>query len=143
MHKITWIICFILLYSVSGTAQSKDEKDIAAAVEQLRLAMIDADKNALEKLASPQLSYGHSSGYIDTRDSFIADLLSRKSDFTDITLTDQTVTIVDNTALVRHKLAGKTNDIGKGEGAVKLSILLVWVKQENMWKLLARQAVKI
>jgi hypothetical protein len=143
MHKITWILCLVLLYSVSGSAQSKDEKDIAAAVEKMRIAMVDADKDALEKLASPQLSYGHSTGYVDTRESFIADLLSRKSDFTAITLTDQTITVVDNTALVRHKLAGKTNDIGKGEGAVKLSILLVWVRQNNEWKLLARQAVKI
>ena len=130
------------LLTIKGIAQTKDHAAVSQSVEQLRLLMIDPDKAKLESLASDELSYGHSAGKIEDKKAFVEALTSGASDFKSIDLTDQTITIVDNTALVRHKLAGETLADGK-PGQVKLSVLLVWVKQKNNWKLLARQAVKI
>ena len=118
------------------------KKDVAAAVETLRLAMVDANKKVLEEITSEQLSYGHSSGKIDTKASFIEDLATGKSDFVSITLTDQTIVITDNVALVRHKLSGETNNNGKKD-VINLYVLLVWQKQKGQWKFLARQAARI
>ena len=123
-------------------AQNKDQESVSQAVEQLRLVMITPDKAKLEALTTDALSYGHSAGKIEDRAAFIQALVSGASDFISMDLTDQTVTIVDNTALVRHKLTGETMDNGK-PGQPKLSVLQVWIKQRGTWKLLARQAVKI
>lgn len=117
--------------------------EVAAAAERLRIAMIDPTPAALGGLVSDDLSYGHSGGKVDTKASFIADLLDGKSDFVTIAITDQTVKVVDgNTAIVRHTLTADTNDSGK-PGKVALKILGVWQKQGGSWKLLARQAVRI
>jgi ketosteroid isomerase-like protein len=70
-------------------------------------------------------------------------LLNGNSDFVEITLTDQKIVIHKKTAIVRHKLSAKTNDKGKSPGEVNLHIMTVWVKQGKIWKLLARQAIKI
>jgi ketosteroid isomerase-like protein len=102
--------------------------------------MVDADKTQLIILL--QLSYGHSSGKVEGKDSFIESLINGKSDFVSIDLSDQTITVNNNTAIVRHILNAATNDGGK-PGTVKLSILLVWQKQGKQWRLLARQAVKL
>lgn len=128
--------------SLRSVAQDKDEKAVTAAVEALRKAMIDPDKAVLTNLTADDLSYGHSGGQLQTREEFIETLVSGKSDFVTIDLTEQTVKVVDRTAIVRHHLSATTNDGGK-PGSVKLSILLVWVKQKGEWKLLARQAVKL
>jgi ketosteroid isomerase-like protein len=80
---------------------------------------------------------------LKNKSAFVDAFVSGKSDFLDITLTDQTITISDNTALVRHNLAANTNDPGKGPAKVNLHVLTVWQKQGGSWKLLARQAVKI
>ena len=128
--------------SVRSVAQDKDEKAVTAAVEALRKAMIDPDKTILSNLTAEDLSYGHSGGQLQTKAEFIETLVSGKSDFVTIDLTEQTVKVVDRTAIVRHHLYATTNDGGK-PGSVKLSILLVWVKQKGEWKLLARQAVKL
>ena len=40
------------------------------AIESLRTAMINADKNALENLVADKLSYGHSGGAIDDKKKF-------------------------------------------------------------------------
>lgn len=130
------------LLTIKAIAQTKDHAAVSQSVEQLRLLMIDPDKAKLESLATDELSYGHSAGKIEDKKAFVEALTSGASDFKTIDLTDQTVTIVGNTALVRHKLAGETLADGK-PGQVKLAVLLVWVKQKNNWKLLARQAVKI
>lgn len=139
--------CLILLLFVSGnllaTGPAKDEKPaVEQAVEKLRKAIVDADKATLESITTDQLTYGHSNGLLEDKAAFIQALVSGESDFTSIDLTEQTVTVVDNTAWVRHKLAGNTNNKGV-PGTAKLAVLMVWVKQKGNWKLLARQAVKI
>lgn len=140
--------CLILLLLVTGTVMAtepvkKDERQaVEQAVEKLRKAIVDADKVTLESITTDQLTYGHSNGLMEDKAAFIKALVSGESDFTSIDLTEQTVTVVDNTAWVRHKLAGNTNNKGV-PGTAKLAVLMVWVKQKGEWKLLARQAVKI
>ena len=138
------LICLIMISAiVSGAlAQSKDEAAVIAAVESLRKAMVDGDKAGLQNITADQLSYGHSSGKVEDKASFVDNIVSGKSDFVTIDLTNQTITIAGDAAIVRHALAATTNDNGT-PGSVKLNILLVWQKQKGTWKLLARQAVKV
>ncbi len=118
------------------------EQAVAAAAEKLRVAMIDPTPAALTALVANDLSYGHSGGRVDTKDSFIGDLIVGKSDFVTIAITDQTIKVVGNTAIVRHTLTANTNDSGKA-GKVQIKILGVWQQQGGQWKLLARQAVRV
>ena len=120
---------------------ASSEQAVAAATERLRLAMIDPTAAALAPLVADDLSYGHSGGRVDTKDSFIGDLVNGKSDFVTITITDQTIKVVGHTAIVRHTLTADTNDSGK-PGKVQIKILAVWQQQGGSWKLLARQAVR-
>lgn len=139
--KIYAILLVFCMMSAISFAQSKDEKAIAAKVESLRKAMVNADRAALEKLSDEKLSYGHSSGKIEDKTTFISNIVSGKSDFVSITLSDQQIAISGNTAIVRHTFYADTNDNGVA-GHVKLHILLVWSKEGSQWQLLARQAVK-
>jgi ketosteroid isomerase-like protein len=138
------LICLILISGIiSGTmAQNKEEAAVSAAVENLKKAMIDGDKAGLEKITADQLSYGHSSGKVEDKASFVDNIVTGKSDFITIELTNQTVTVAGDAAIVRHALSATTNDNGNA-GSVKLNILLIWQKQKGQWKLLARQAVKV
>ena len=145
MYRKTFLLAllgFCSVVSVNSQAQSKEEKAIGQAVEQMRLLMINPDKAKLEALAVDQLTYGHSTGKLEDKAAFVEALTSGSSDFVNINLTDQTITVVDNTALVRHKLSADTANDGK-PGKANLSVLLVWIKQKGSWQLLARQAVKI
>lgn len=138
------VAVFILLLSAHFIvkAQTADEKNVLAAVEKMRLAMISGDRKALENIAAANLSYGHSSGKLEDKATFVETIASGKSDFVEITLSNQTVKVTGNVALVRHQLDAKTNDGGK-PGEVHLGILLVWQKQGKTWKLLGRQAYKL
>ncbi|MXV51218.1 DUF4440 domain-containing protein [Pedobacter sp. HMF7647] len=139
----SFLIAFFVLISISPVkSQTKSEKQLSAALEQLRNAMLNADKDVLEKVTSNQLSYGHSSGKIQTKSEFISSLVTKESDFVTLDFSNVTTVVSGKTALVRHQLQAQTADSGK-PGTVKLGILLVWQKQGSAWKLLGRQAYKI
>lgn len=140
--RLPFIFLFVFTLITATSFAQNQEQAVSQAVEKLRKLMIDPDKADLSAIASDKISYGHSSGKIEDKAAFMEALLSGESDFKTIELTNQTISIVDNTALVRHNFAAETNNQGK-PGQVKLSVLLVWVKQKGDWKLLARQAVKI
>lgn len=143
MIKKTITTVSLVLFVLASMAQTKDEKAVADAVEQLRTAMVNADKGGLENLSAEKLSYGHSGGHIDDKKEFVEKIVSGASDFVSIDLSEQTISISDDVAVVRHILNAKTNDAGKGPAEVHLRVLLIWQKQKGSWKLLARQAVKI
>ncbi len=125
----------------ASSASASAEQAVAAAAEKLRVAMIDPTPTALSALVADDLSYGHSGGRVDTKDSFIGDLVAGKSDFVTIAITDQSIKVVGSSAIVRHTLTADTNDSGK-PGKVQIKILGVWQQQGGQWKLLARQAVR-
>lgn len=128
--------------ATSGGVPAGDGKaEVTAAAERLRLAMIDPNASTLDGLVAEQLSYGHSGGRVDTKQSFIGDLVNGKSDFVTLDLTEQTVALSGDVALIRHALAAQTNDSGK-PGTVSLKVLQVWQRQGGQWKLVARQAVR-
>ena len=136
------LLAALVIFGLNILAQTKQEKSVAAAVEQLRKAMIDGDSAMLEKLTLPELSYGHSGGHIDNKRDFVDKIVSGKSDFVTLEFANQTIAVSKNVAIVRHTLNAKTNDSGK-PGEVHLGVMLIWQKLNGQWKLLARQAVKI
>src|SRR6185436_3892021 len=140
MKSLLASILFVGL-SLFSVAQSKDDKDVAAAVEMLRQAMVDGIKATLESITADALSYGHSSGIVEDKTAFVENIVSGKSDFVSITISDQTIRVEGPNAIVRHKLLGATNNNGT-PGTLNISVLLVWQKQKGKWKLLARQAVR-
>ena len=123
------------------STQTGKEGAILGQVEALRKAMIAGDKAALDKLSAAELTYGHSSGRLENKAEFIDALVSGKSGFSEISLADQTVSVVNNVALVRHIFNGTQKKAGGDK--VKLSILTVWMDQQGQWKLVARQAAKL
>jgi len=143
---ITGTICFImadLLFFQQASAQKQAGiKAVAAVVETLRKAMIDADSAKLSQLTSSQLTFGHSTGRLEDKATFIHAFTSGASDFTSLEFADQTIQVSGTTAIVRHTLNGATNDKGKAPGTVKLLVILVWQKVKGQWLLLARQAIK-
>jgi len=143
MNRTLIALVFCCLAATVAQGQSKEEKEVVAAVEFLRKAMLDGDKASLDKIAAPELTYGHSSGTIEDKPAFIDALVSGRNDFVTIDLSEQSVKLVgNNLALVRHKLKAETNN-GGTPGTANIGILLVFQKQQGQWKLLARQAFKL
>lgn len=134
-------LCSFML--MSQAVMADDTLDVESAVERLRVVMIDPDQAQLEALTASDLSYGHSSGKVDTQEVFVGNLMSGASNFVTLNASEQTIKVVGDTAIVRHILTGETHSKGKEPARVSLKALQIWKKQGNDWKLLARQAVTL
>lgn len=143
MKKLWFSALCILLTSMVLTAQNKDEEMVAKAVRHLNQGMIDGSQIMLERLVSENLSYGHSNGLVENKDFFITSIVDGKFGFTSIDLSEQTIAISDNIAIVRHKFSAATNNKGQEPGNVKLAVMQIWQKDKGKWLLIARQATKI
>ena len=124
------------------SAQSNDEAAVLQAVDALTKAMIDADRAKLEELVADQLSYGHSGGVIQTKAQFVDSIINKETIYKAISLTEPSTAIAGSNAIVRHTATVDYEDKGKS-GTAKIGVLQVWIKQEDRWKLLARQAFRL
>ena len=130
------------LLSFRVAAQGGEEAAVNAAIEALTKAMVGADKAQLEELVADQLSYGHSGGVIETKAQFVDVIVSKKTVYKTIALSEPSTTVVGNNAIARHIFSAEFESGGK-PGSAKVGILQVWQKQDGRWKLLARQAFRL
>lgn len=143
MKKIPALTLYMILLTMTLFAQSKDEQAVARVVSQLNQAMTDANQITLDELTSEKLSYGHSSGLVEDKDTYITSIVDGKFGFVSIDLTDQTISVINNTAIVRHNFSAVTDDKGKEPGTAHIAVMQVWQKEKGKWILIARQATKI
>jgi len=123
-----------------ATAQPAEEAAVKAAVEAFRKAMLGNDRTQLDALTAEQLSYGHSGGKVQNKAEFIDGAM--QSRWKSINVSDETTQIAGVNAISRFLFTAENESDGK-INAVKIGVLMVWLKQDGHWKLLARQAVKV
>lgn len=118
-----------------------DMQAVELSVSSLRKAMLSADSLALRNLTCEELTYGHSGGLIEGRETFITNLVTKKTDFVTMDIKDQDITVKGDVAWVRHTISAEIVDNGN-KNNINLKLLLIWTKADGIWKLLARQAVR-
>jgi len=141
--KISFFFFFLFIASTTLIqAQDKAERDVEAIVGTFNKVMVSPDEKILDELVSDQLSYGHSSGLVQDKATFIDDLVNGPFDFLTADVSEQTITVSGNVAVVRHIFASSFKNKGV-PGNLKIGIMMVWHKEKGKWKLLARQAFKL
>ncbi|MCB0687470.1 MAG: TIM barrel protein [Saprospiraceae bacterium] len=118
-----------------------DVQALEITLQQFHKAIIDADSVGLANLTTEELTYGHSSGAIEDQNLFITNLVSGKSDFAKIDISDLDITVKGEVAWTRFNMAADLVSEGK-INPINLKMLYVWTKEYGIWKLLARQAVR-
>jgi|WetSurMetagenome_2_1015567.scaffolds.fasta_scaffold271117_2 uncharacterized protein (TIGR02246 family) len=143
MKRIFFISMLCLCISAMSFGQQADEKEVAATIETIKNAIVDADRNTLEAVMADGLVYGHSNGRVQNKVECINEIVTKNPiDYTSVTITDQTIKIIGNTAVVRHIYAAETLTNGT-PGNLKIGNMMVLQKQDGKWKLIARQAYKL
>ena len=136
---------FILLIGLSpifSFAQDNSPKqtEVMMSMLVLRNALINKDSVALDDVLASDVSYGHTSGLIQTKPQLIRSVMSKEQDYQNIIPSDMNIRIYDNTGVVTMKSSVIMNYQGKPLN-MDMYITLVWIKK-NKWQLVARQSVK-
>lgn len=129
-----------LVVGFSATGRATDTGDVAAAVERLRTAMLAADGVTLRALLDDAVSYGHSSGKVDTKESFVADL-DGKPRFQRIDQANEIIAVSGTIAIVRNTFDADVKSPDSKVTQSYVHVLQVWRRDAEGWRLIARQAV--
>ncbi|MET0778044.1 MAG: nuclear transport factor 2 family protein [Pseudomonas mandelii] len=143
MKKVKVLIGFLCLFSgYVAAAPAPGEKDVALAVDHLTQAMLNKNIPELKALTAENLTYGHSSGKVQDKKDFIADIETGKSAFKTLEMHNQTITVSGDVALVRHHFSAQAI---KGTEVVPTEIenFQIWQKKSGKWLLVGRQAFRI
>ena len=143
MKKIIQISILLVIVSITAFSQSKQEKELTDAIEIFKKGVVDADKNLLESITAAELVYGHSSGKVQNKAEFVAEIVSGQPlDYVSVETADQTIAVSGDVAIVRHVYSAETMSNGT-PGKLKIGNMMIWQNQHGKWKLLARQAYKL
>jgi len=117
------------------------DKAVLVALDTWKEAMLKKDRAALEKIFHPDLSYGHSSAMVETKEQAIPHIVD-SAGWEAIDFADTTVRLQGNVALVNGKTDMHQRNKDKATTISKLIVLTVWVKGPKGWQMIARQAVR-
>ncbi|WP_176597997.1 nuclear transport factor 2 family protein [Sphingobium sp. 15-1] len=102
-------------------------------------AVIGADIPALESLLHKELLYRHSSGFADTRETYIEGLRAGLWVYRAVDRSEETISVSGHTGLVFNRLC--IDLLFRGERKhVNARALSVWVRDDGQWRLIAVQS---
>jgi hypothetical protein len=114
-------------------------KAVLAASQAWTAAVLKADRTALEKLLSPDLSYTHSNAKTQTKEEFITDATGGGTKYEAIDFEGTKLRQFGNTVVVTHTATIKAVPAGISH----LYITEVWADQSGQWQMVSRQATKL
>lgn len=124
----------------TGRAQT-DEVKLTATLKEFHQAMVKKNTVSLNQQTDKVLSYGHSNGWVETKNDFLKNLETRYLDYHSYVEDSLQVWINGNMASARFK-ADIDVTMNGTRATYHLKVLEVWVKKGKRWVLFARQAVK-
>lgn len=138
----------IVLLFVYGLGFCQDTTSLRQAVKRLQQALVEKDEATLNALLHPSVSYGHSNGWIETKQDLIDNLKQGKLVYHSIEAGALTMyhDRKRKLAIVRGniKVAIALNNKAM---VLKLHVMEVWLpqslKKDRGWWLLSRQSTKI
>jgi ketosteroid isomerase-like protein len=128
--------------SEKPAADPKAEQAVRAAMDQFAKAVVGKDKATLERLMGDAVMYGHSNGKLDSKTSFINDVMTENPKYESFTYGESTFKTYGSTVIVRGPITVK--DILSGQHrTIELNALQVWMKGSTGWTLIGRQATRM
>lgn len=138
-------ITILLFFVYSECFAQRDAENVKFASEAFNKALIAKDSNVLKKILHPQLSYGHSNAWIETKQELIDDLYNGTITYNKVTTEKiEVMMITKKLATVRADVMIDA-DFESYKGLVfHLHVLQTWKWQNMMgWQLVNRQSVSI
>jgi len=147
LKKLTFTCLVFLLaqmamppLAVAGEA-SAEQSALAFQGDRFQ-AMVDADVKALEGMLAEELNYGHTTGWTETKQQFLATVGSGKLDYLSITPAEVRVRIYGNVAVMTG-LADLRGRLDDREVSISIRFLDVSRQYGDTWQLVAWQSVRL
>jgi len=118
------------------------EREVLAADAGRVKALLANDFAALELLLGDDLTYVHSNGMLDTKESYLGGLRSGASRYLSMDMSDVAVRTFGDTALITAKFNARVQ-LRDREVNPTPRVLIVYAKRDGRWQMVAWQSTPI
>ena len=133
----TIALFFISLIVVGQTEEAR----LTTTIKEFHQSLVKKNTVSINQQTDKALSYGHSNGWVETKNDMIKNLETGYINYHSIKEDSLQVTVNGNMAHARF--VGDYNaTMNSNTNTFHLKVLEVWVKKGKRWLLFARQAVK-
>ena len=148
------VVAFILLINLllfapviwgqtsDSTTDATVEHEVLETQARRFQAMIDVDFETLENILSGDLTYTHTSGWMENKGEFLSSLRSQLIKYKSIQPTDIVIHIYDNTAVVTG-ISAMRIIYSENPLAFSIRFIEVYHKNQGNWQLVAWQASRM
>lgn len=126
--------------AVAARAQH-DTVSVKSAAEAMEQALMNGDSAALQGLLHPDLLFGHSNGWIQTKREVLRDMNSGYLKYNRFVPEALSVTLFRRRAIVKEYVT-VTGAREQKPFEVRLFVLQEWVQTKNGWQLILRQGAR-
>ena len=132
----------LVLFLFNSSFAQIDSIGLKKAMQQLDKALLQKDENVLISVLHDDLSFGHSNGWIQSKNDILSDFASGKLTYNKFENNSSSIVKIS-----KEYATVKTNTNAEGEvngTAFKLTlhIMQFWIKTKKGWQLIARQSAK-
>jgi ketosteroid isomerase-like protein len=143
MNRFVVAFGVLAVFAQPALAGNAEEKEVRAALETWRQAMLKKDAAAFDKVFHPSLSYGHSIGLVENKTQATDHVLKSTTIYKAVDLTDTKIEVRGETAIVTGKAHYEKHPKNQPVLHQNLVVLSVWVKTARGWQMLARQSTEV
>ena len=133
----------LVLFLFNSSFAQIDSIGLKNAMQQLDKALLQKDEIVLKSVLHKEVSYGHSNGWIQSKDDILNDFKSGKLTYNTIENNSSAIVkISEKYATVKTN----TNAEGSVNGTafkLTLHVMQFWIKTKKGWQLIARQSAKL
>ena len=131
---------------IQSVSFKSPQQAITQQIESLEISLINKNTIKLEEILHTDLTFGHSNGWLETKNSLLENLPTSKVIYKEFVKHDEAeIKIIweaNPLATVRREITA-IGEYEKQEFEVDLKVLEIWIKQNKSWLLLARQSVEV
>lgn len=137
------LVAFCFAFSNPVSAEESRTAALTAADSARVAAMKAADREKLVAILSDDLRYAHSSGTVDTKQSFIEALTAGRTKYVALDYEERAFTFpAPGVALMTGRARVRVAN-ASGENDMLLGFLGVWREENGHWRFLAWQSCKL
>ena len=140
--RMKFLFIIILFFAGLVTVAQVDSAGLKTAMQQLDKALLEKNEAVLKQVLHKDVNYGHSNGWIQTKNDVLNDFKSGKLVYNKIENNSAgVINITQKWATVKTN----TNAEGTVNGTafkMTLHIMQVWINTKKGWQLFARQSAK-
>jgi len=135
--RLTILLLFAFVFAQAQT----EEQKLTTAIKEFHQALVNKDTASINQRTDKALSYGHSNGWIETKNDVIKDLATGYIVYH--SYKEDSLTFGMNGTMANARFVADISATLRGNTtSFHLKVLEVWVKKGKRWILFARQAVK-